>query len=331
MTPLYAAPEQIARQDHLDADRRVFARRGPPRVAQRVHCRIARSEGRPRNAGRRARGVGSRRTAARQPGADRRICRHGRATTVPRLRPRSPATWTPSSARRCAWRPMQRYDSVAHLADDLRRFLDRIGRSPRGARVSVHRAACLARHRFAATVGGAGLVLVIAAGVVAWQQHRESRRACRAHGGGARLHVRSRERCRSGRRARGRGGHRPADGRRCRDARPPRLRRAATAPGRVVRRARAHVPAARRRRRRRAGAGRVGRRAREARAARRCRAQQGARYSWPTCCCRPATIAERTRALAAQARDACANDSVDCAKARAYAANILSQLAAHGG
>ena len=36
-------------------------------------------------------------------------------------------------------------------------------------------------------------------------------------------------------------------------------------------------------------------------------------------------------ALAAQAREACANDSVDCAKARAYAANILSQLAASAG
>jgi tetratricopeptide (TPR) repeat protein len=36
-------------------------------------------------------------------------------------------------------------------------------------------------------------------------------------------------------------------------------------------------------------------------------------------------------ALAAQARQACANDSVDCAKARAYAAHILSRLAASAG
>ena len=35
--------------------------------------------------------------------------------------------------------------------------------------------------------------------------------------------------------------------------------------------------------------------------------------------------------LAARAREACANDSLDCAKARAYAANILSQLAANAG
>jgi tetratricopeptide (TPR) repeat protein len=37
------------------------------------------------------------------------------------------------------------------------------------------------------------------------------------------------------------------------------------------------------------------------------------------------------RALAMKAREACSNDSVDCAKARAYAANILSQLAAIEG
>jgi tetratricopeptide (TPR) repeat protein len=40
---------------------------------------------------------------------------------------------------------------------------------------------------------------------------------------------------------------------------------------------------------------------------------------------------EGIRALAAKARDACSNTSVDCAKARAYAANILSRLAANAG
>jgi eukaryotic-like serine/threonine-protein kinase len=40
---------------------------------------------------------------------------------------------------------------------------------------------------------------------------------------------------------------------------------------------------------------------------------------------------EGIRVLAAHARDSCANTSVDCAKARAYAANILSQLAAVAG
>ena len=37
------------------------------------------------------------------------------------------------------------------------------------------------------------------------------------------------------------------------------------------------------------------------------------------------------RALATQAREACSNSTVDCAKARAYAANVLSQLAASEG
>jgi serine/threonine-protein kinase len=40
---------------------------------------------------------------------------------------------------------------------------------------------------------------------------------------------------------------------------------------------------------------------------------------------------EGIRVLAGRARSACANGSVDCAKARAYAANVLSQLAANAG
>jgi hypothetical protein len=40
---------------------------------------------------------------------------------------------------------------------------------------------------------------------------------------------------------------------------------------------------------------------------------------------------EGIRTLAMKARDACSDDSVDCAKARAYAANVLSQLAALEG
>jgi serine/threonine-protein kinase len=67
-----------------------------------------------------------------------------------------------------------RYASAAHFADDLRRYLRH---QPIAARrpslVYVLRLA-LRRHRLAASVAGAGLLLVAGASVVAWQQHRES-------------------------------------------------------------------------------------------------------------------------------------------------------------
>ena len=75
-----------------------------------------------------------------------------------------------------------------------------------------------------------------------------------------------------------------------------------------------------------AGAGRIDRGAREARAARRCGAQQGARLPGHALL-QTSDDLPRIRALATQAREACAEQTVECAKARAYAATILSQLA----
>ena len=53
--------------------------------------------------------------------------------------------------------------------------------------------------------------------------------------------------------------------------------------------------------------------------------------SWPARCCRPAMSGRASSISLTQAREACANRRVDCAKARAYASTILSQLAADAG
>ena len=97
-----------------------------------------------------------------------------RATTVPRLRAVLAGDLDTIIGKTLRLAPDQRYDSVAHLAEDLRRFL---GRRPIAARrpgFFYSARLALVRHRFAAAVGGVGLVLVAAAGVVAWLQRLES-------------------------------------------------------------------------------------------------------------------------------------------------------------
>jgi serine/threonine-protein kinase len=71
--------------------------------------------------------------------------------------------------------PDERYGSAAHLAEDLKRFLDSrpIQARPPGVWYSLRLA--VARHRLAASVAGVGLALVAGASVVAWLQYRESR------------------------------------------------------------------------------------------------------------------------------------------------------------
>ena len=75
--------------------------------------------------------------------------------------------------------PDDRYASVAHLADDIQRFLDRKPIAARRPSLLYTLRLALARHRLAAGVAAIGLVLVLGASVVAWAQHRESR----AHAG----------------------------------------------------------------------------------------------------------------------------------------------------
>jgi eukaryotic-like serine/threonine-protein kinase len=71
--------------------------------------------------------------------------------------------------------PDERYGSVAHLADDIGRFLDRKPIAARRPSFWYALRLALARHQLASGVAAVGGVLVIAASVVAWGQYRESR------------------------------------------------------------------------------------------------------------------------------------------------------------
>jgi serine/threonine-protein kinase len=71
--------------------------------------------------------------------------------------------------------PEERYASAAHLADDLRRWLDHQPIAARRPGLWYTTRLALRRHRLAAGVAAAGIALVCVAGGIAWQQHRESR------------------------------------------------------------------------------------------------------------------------------------------------------------
>jgi len=102
------------------------------------------------------------------------IAATARATSVPRLRAAIAGDLDTIIGKALRLVPEQRYDSVAHVAEDLRRFLSRrpIAARPPGFLYTARLA--LARHRLAASVGGVGLALVAGAAVVAWQQYLES-------------------------------------------------------------------------------------------------------------------------------------------------------------
>jgi hypothetical protein len=71
--------------------------------------------------------------------------------------------------------PDDRYASVTHLADDIQRFLDRKPIAARRPSLRYTLRLALARHRLASGVAAIGLVMVLGASVVAWAQFRESR------------------------------------------------------------------------------------------------------------------------------------------------------------
>jgi len=68
----------------------------------------------------------------------------------------------------------ERYASAAHLADDLKNYLDQKPVSARAPSAWYALRLAIARHRLAASVAGVGLALVLGASVVAWMQYRQS-------------------------------------------------------------------------------------------------------------------------------------------------------------
>ena len=253
-----------------------------------------------------------------------------RGTTVPRLRAALAGDLDTIIGKSLRIAPDQRYDSVAHLAEDLRRFLSHRPIAARRPGLLYTARLALVRHRFAATVGAAGLAGVVAAGAVAWQQHRESvahaertaavrdfmfdlvndAEAVEGHEGeevtgrqmieGAVLRAR-----------RDFGGQPQLQGELLGELGRMYIRLGATEDAvpvltESVAVLEKHAPADD-------------------------PALNKARAFLANAQMQTSENREGIRALAARARDACSNTSVDCAKARAYASNILSQLAAYAG
>ena len=71
--------------------------------------------------------------------------------------------------------PDERYGSAAHLAEDIKRYLDSQPIAARPPSFWYAARLALSRHRMAASIAAVGFTLVAGASVVAWQQHRESR------------------------------------------------------------------------------------------------------------------------------------------------------------
>ena len=225
--------------------------------------------------------------------------------------------------------PEQRYGSAAHLADDLKRYLDCKPIDARPPSFWYATRLALTRHRLAAGVAAVGVALVASASLVAWAQFRESR----AHA----------ERTAAVRDfmfdlvndAEASEGHEgDVTGKQMLDGAVLRARRDFTPQpqlqgellgelGRMYNRLDAagsaipvleesiavlerHAPTAD-------------------------PALNKARVALAEALLRSSDDMERVRALATSARDACATRDVECAKARAYAGRILSQLASFAG
>ena len=226
--------------------------------------------------------------------------------------------------------PDDRYASVKHLADDLQRFLERRPIAARRAGFWYSARLAFARHRLAGGVAAAGLLLVLIASVVAFGQYRASRANAERT---AAVRDFMFDLVNDAEAVEGHEGE-EVTGRQMVDGAVARARRDFGAQpqlqgellgelGRMYLRlgaADAAVPVL---------AESVA--VLEKHAPPDDAALNKARAFLALARLQTGGDREEIRALATQARKACANDSVDCAKARAYAANILSQLAVERG
>jgi len=253
-----------------------------------------------------------------------------RGMTVPKLRAALAGDLDTIIGKAMRIAPDQRYDSVAHVAEDLRRFLSRRPIAARRQGLLYTARLALARHRFAAAVGAAGLVSVGVAGVVAWQQHRESMAHAERT---AAVRDFMFDLVNDAEAVEGHDGE-EVTGRQMIEGAVIRARRDfGSQPqlqgellgelGRMYIRlgaAEAAVPVLT-----------ESISVLEKHAPSDDPALNKARVFLANARMQSSDEREATRVLAARARDACSNASVDCAKARAYASNILSQLAALDG
>jgi serine/threonine-protein kinase len=253
-----------------------------------------------------------------------------RGTTVPKLRAALEGDLDTIIGKALRIAPDQRYDSVSHLAEDLRRFLSHRPIAARRPGLLYTARLALVRHRFAATVGAVGLAGVGVAGVVAWQQHRESlahaertaavrdfmfdlvndAEAVEGHEG---EEVTGRQMIEGA----------VIRARRDFESQPQLKGELLGELGRMYLRLRASdaaVPVL---------AESIA--VLEKHAAPDDAALNKARVFMANAQMQNGGDVEAIRALATKARDACSTSSVDCAKARAYAANMLSQIAAIAG
>lgn len=97
-----------------------------------------------------------------------------RGSSVVRLRQQLAGDLATIVGKAVRIRPEDRYGSAWHFAEDLRRYLDNRPIAARQPSLLYRTRLVLARNRFAASVAAAGLVLVAGAAALAWQQHRES-------------------------------------------------------------------------------------------------------------------------------------------------------------
>ena len=226
--------------------------------------------------------------------------------------------------------PDDRYASVKHLADDLQRFLERRPIAARRPGFWYSARLTFARHRLAGVVAGTGLVLVLAASVVAWGQYRASR-ANAERTAAVRdfmFDLVNDAEAVEGHEGEEVTGRQMVEGavmraRRDFDAQPQLQGELLGELGRMYLRLGAAEAAA--------PVLTESVTVLEKHAPPDDAALNKARAFLAHVQLHTGSERNEARALAARARDACANESVDCAKARAYAASILSQLAAIEG
>jgi serine/threonine-protein kinase len=225
--------------------------------------------------------------------------------------------------------PDARYASVAHLADDLRRFLAHQPVTARRPSLWYVTRLAMRRHRLAASVAAVGATLVVSASAVAWLQHRESQAHAQRTAAVRDFMFDLVNDAEASEDQQGEvTGKQMLDGavaraRRDFGAQPQLQGELLSELGRMYMRldaAESAVPVLE-----------ESIRVLEARAASDDPALNKSRVFLATALMQTSDDVPRISSLASAARDGCTGDGVDCRKARAYSSSVLSQLASFAG